>query len=94
MTYNSMLVSGIQQSDSVILFSIMVYYRILNMVSCAIQEDLVVYHSVYNSLHLVTLKSNSLSLLYPLPQVTAVLLSVSVSLFLFMFFNKFICVVV
>ena len=46
------------------------------------------------SLHLVTLKSNSLPLLYPLLQVTAGLFSVSVSLLLFLFFNKFICVIV
>ena len=46
-----MLISAVQQSDSVILilacffifFSILVYHRILNMVSCAFQWDLVVY---------------------------------------------------
>ena len=35
----------------------MVYHRILNMVPCAIQLDLIdklFFHSVYNSLHLVT----------------------------------------
>ena len=46
-----MLISAVQQSDSVIhiytlffiFFSIIVYYRILNIVPCAIQQDLVVY---------------------------------------------------
>ena len=44
--YNLVLVSGIQQSDSIYsflrFFSIIVYYNILNIVPCAIQ-DLVVY---------------------------------------------------
>ena len=47
-----MLISDVQQSDSVIhiheflliSFSIMIFHRILNMVPCAIQWDLVVYH--------------------------------------------------
>ena len=51
-----MLISAIEQSDSVIhilhyfyiLFSIMVYHRILKIVACAIQWDLVVY-PIYNS---------------------------------------------
>ena len=39
--YNSVLVSGVQQSDSVIytytfLFSIIGYYKVLNVVPCAI----------------------------------------------------------
>ena len=49
--HNVVLISAVQQSDSVIhmytfffiLFSIMVYHRILNRVPCAIQSDLVVY---------------------------------------------------
>ena len=50
--YNVVLITAIQQSDSVIhiytvffkiFFSIMVYHRILNIVPCAIQQDLVVY---------------------------------------------------
>lgn len=53
--YNVVLVSGIQQNDLVIhtyfyilfhSFSIMVYCRVLNIVSCAIQWDLVV-HPLY-----------------------------------------------
>ena len=39
-------------------FSIMVFCRILNIVPCAVQEDLV--HSLYNSLHLLTLNSQSI----------------------------------
>ena len=44
-----MLISGVQQSDSVIsvyiflFFSITVYDKILNIVACAIQSDLVIY---------------------------------------------------
>ena len=47
--YNIVLISAVQQSDSVIhifffiSFSIMVYHRILNIVSCAIHQDLAVY---------------------------------------------------
>ena len=51
--YTVVLISAVQQSDSVIhmytfffiLFSIMVYHRILNIVPCAVQQDLVVYPS-------------------------------------------------
>ena len=35
--HNVVLVSGIQQSDSVILFSLIGYYKILSIVLCAIQ---------------------------------------------------------
>ena len=41
------------------IFSIMFYHRILNIVLCAMQ-DLVVIHSVYNSLYLVTPTSQSI----------------------------------
>ena len=51
--YNVVLISAIQQCDSVthtyiytfffIFFSIMVYLRILNIVPCALQQDLVAY---------------------------------------------------
>ena len=49
--YSVVLISAVQQSDSVIhvytsffiFFSIMVYPRRLDIVSCAIQQDLVVY---------------------------------------------------
>ena len=48
-TQNAVLLSDLQQSDSVtyiyihffIFFSIMVYHRVLNMVPCAVQQDLV-----------------------------------------------------
>ena len=40
-------------------FSMMVYRRILNIVSRAVQEDLIA-HSLYNSLHLLTLNSQSI----------------------------------
>ena len=59
LTYNAMLISTVQQNDSVIyiyvcvcvyiyiytFFSILAYHRILNIVPCAIQKDLVVYPS-------------------------------------------------
>ena len=50
--YSVVFVSGVQQVDSgiprrrvffFIFFSVTVYYRILNRVPCAIQEDLVAY---------------------------------------------------
>ena len=55
MIYNVVLVSGVQKGDSVIhlytfffiFFSIMVYHRILNIVSCAIWKDLVYPFYVY-----------------------------------------------
>ena len=47
--YNTVLIAVVQQSDSVIhtyilfhIVSIMLYFRILNIVPCAIQQDLVV----------------------------------------------------
>ena len=46
-----MLVSVVQQSDSDISeWFIMVYYRILNIVPCALQWDLVVYLFFFKSL--------------------------------------------
>ena len=49
--HNAVLISALQKSDSVIhidtfffiLFSIVVYHRILNIFPCAIPQDLVVY---------------------------------------------------
>ena len=38
----------------------MVYYRILNIVACAIQWDLMVYSSSYNTLHLLIQSSQSI----------------------------------
>ena len=50
LTYNAVPISAVQQSDSgihrytfFIVFSIIVYHRILNIVPCAIHQDLVVY---------------------------------------------------
>ena len=51
--------------------SIMVYHRILNIVSCAIEKDLVI-QSIYNSLHLLMP-----SLLTPSPLATMSLFYVS-----------------
>ena len=72
--HNVVLVSGTQQSDSIIdihthicffiFFSIMVYYRILNRVPCATHWGLVIY-SIYNSLHLLITNSQSIPLLHP-----------------------------
>ena len=61
-----MLIFTIQQSDSFIhiytfffiFFSIMVYHRILNMAPCA-RGTLLSSHSLYNSLHLLILNSQS-----------------------------------
>ena len=49
--YNVVLVSDVEKSDSVtymymfffVFFSIIVYHRILNVVTCSIQQDLVAY---------------------------------------------------
>ena len=62
MTYNILLVSVVQNSNSVkhihtfsfIFFPIIIYHRILNIVSCAIQQNFSFIHSLYNSLHLLT----------------------------------------
>ena len=72
--YNVVLISAVQQSDSVthiyiflfVFFSIMVYHRILSTVPCAIQQDLVVYPS-YTSLHLLIPNSQSIPPPLPLP---------------------------
>ena len=63
------------------IFSIMVYHRILNMVLCAMQ-DLVVIHSIYNSLHLVTPTSQSIPALVPsfLPTQSVLCVCESVSI--------------
>ena len=57
-----------------IFFSAVVYHSTLSIVPCATQQDLV-YHSVYNSLHLRTPASHPLG--------TTSLSSMSMSLFLF-----------
>ena len=76
MVYNIVLVFGVLQIDLIIyiyidtyihiyffvFFSITVYYRILNIIPCVTQEDLVVY-PFYMSLHLLI--PNSQSMLLP-----------------------------
>ena len=47
------------------ILSIMVYYRVLNIVPCAIRYDLVFIHSMCNSLHLLIPNSHSNPLLPP-----------------------------
>ena len=59
--HSGMLVSGVQQSGwaiytFTIFFFILVYYRILNIVPCAIQQDLVVYPSYIYQFKSVTIK--------------------------------------
>ena len=65
--------------------SIMVYQRILNIIPCAIQPDLVVY-SIYNSLHLLTPNSQSFAS-HPLGNYKSVL-----HVFESTLFCKFVCV--
>ena len=43
-----------------IFFSFMVYHKILNIFPCAIQQDLVVIHSTYNSMYLLISNSQSI----------------------------------
>ena len=45
----------------------MSYHKILNIVPCAMQQDLGIYHPTCNSLYLLTLNSHSVSLPPPLP---------------------------
>ena len=75
MTYGVVLISAVQQSDSVIhmytilfhiLFQIMVYHRILTIVPCAISRTLLLIHSIGKSLHLL-IPDSSLSLSHPSP---------------------------
>ena len=64
--YNVVLVSAVQQTDSLIhicilffaFFSIMFYHRILNRAPCACSRILLFTHFIYDSLHLLTLNSN------------------------------------
>ena len=75
LVYNVVLISGVQQSDSVIhictfffiFFSVMVHHRILNIVPCAISRTLLFIHSLCNSLHLLIPNSQSTPLPPPLP---------------------------
>ena len=78
MIYNVVLVSGVQQSDSVIyihifilfqIFSIMVYHRILNIVLPVLYSRTLLFtHYIHNSLHLLIPNSQSISPLLPLPK--------------------------
>ena len=52
-----------------IFFSIMVYPRRLNIVPCAVQQDLSVIHSKCHSLHPLTSTSPSIPLLPPPPEL-------------------------
>ena len=70
-----MLISAVQQSDSVIyiythtfsfiVFSLMVCHRIFSIVPCAISKTFI--HSVYNSLHLLIPNSHSVPPPSPIP---------------------------
>ena len=71
--YNVVPISAVQQNDTVIhiytflssiIFSIMVYYRIPNIVSYAIQLSI---HPIYNSLHLLIPDSQSIPFPHLLP---------------------------
>ena len=50
-----------------VFFSVMVYYKILNIVPCAIQQIMLFIHSVYNILHLQTSKSHFIPPFHPPP---------------------------
>ena len=66
--HSVMLISAVQQGDSVIhmytlffrFFSIMVYPRILNIAPCAIQQDLFLTLFICNDLHPLTSNSQSI----------------------------------
>ena len=65
--YNIVLVSAVQQLLSYIyvhIISNMIYCRILNIIPCAVQQDLIIY-LLYSSLYLLIRNSNLL--LPPLP---------------------------
>ena len=65
----------------IILFSIMVYHRILNIILYS--RTLFFIRPMYNSWHLLIPNSHSFPLLPTFPLATTNLLSISVSLFLF-----------
>ena len=50
-----------------IFFSVMAYYKILNIVPCAMQQNVLFIHSIYNILHLLTSKSHFFPPLHPPP---------------------------
>ena len=70
-----------------IFLSMMVYHRILNIVPCATQQNLVVHPALYDSLHLLTWNSQSLPPPWQ-PQACSLCLWVE-----FCFINKFICII-
>ena len=84
------LISAIQQSDSVMHiytfcshFPIMVYHRILNVVLCALQKDLVVYPSCIEQFASAKLGLPVQPSLSPSPLASTSLFSKFVSLFMF-----------
>ena len=66
-----------------ILFSIMVYLRRVDIASCAAQQDLLFIHSKCNSLHLLAPNSQSIPLSVFSLLATTSLFSMPVSLLLF-----------
>ena len=62
-------------------FSIMVYHGILTIAPCALQQTLLLIHSLCNSLHLLIPASHSTPLPIPFPLATTSLFSMSVGLF-------------
>ena len=74
-----------------VFFSIIVFHRILNSIPCAVSRTLLVVHWICTSLNLQIPNSQSIPLPSPLPRLRQVCpLCLSVSLFLFC--RKFICV--
>ena len=89
--YSIVPISAVQQSDSVThiqtfffltFFFITVYHGILNIVPCALQQDLVI-HPSFISLHLLIPNSQSFPPPPASPLATTSLISMSVSLFPF-----------
>ena len=66
-----------------IFFSIIVYCRVWDIVSCAIHRTLLFTPSIHDGLHLLTSNSHFIPSPPPSPLATMSLLSMSVSLFLF-----------
>ena len=92
--HNIVLVFSIQQSDSVLyifmFLSIMIYYRMLNILPCALQQDLVVYPFILYIIDFIW-KSQTPNPASAIPHLaTTDLFCLSVC---FCFINKFICAV-
>ena len=87
--HNAVLITAVQQSDSVIhtcmllhFFFIMVYHKILNIAPCGMQRTLVFIYPIYRSLHLLVPNPQSFPPHPPSPLAPTSLLSIPVSLFL------------